>query len=102
MVYTKLQKIRKKRFSKENKEYDINGRLVYYKDRAESEMFMTYENGKQIHCKKKNGTEYWRDYDENGNLIHYKSSDGFEYWKEYDENNNCVHYRNSKGVEEFY
>lgn len=98
----KLRRNIKKRFNIEHREYDIKGRLVYYRDKIDTEMFITYDNGKQVHCKKADGFEYWRDYNERGNLIHYKNSNGFEYWKQYNEFDVCIHYKNSKKLEEWY
>jgi len=100
-------KLRKRRswgrmLSKEIRKYDDQGRLIYYKDRIDTEMFITYDNGKHVICKNPNGYRYTRDYDTNGNLIHYANSEGFKYWKEYNENNICIHYKNSHNLEEWY
>ena len=102
MRYIKIRRAISRKFDMEHKEYDIKGRLVYYRDKIGTETFITYDNGKQVHCKKKNGDEYWRYYDERGNLIHYKNSNGFQYWKDYNELNVCIHYRNSRQLEEWY
>ena len=40
------------------KEYDVNGKMIHYKD--------------------SNGFEYWKEYDANSNVIHYKDSNGDE------------------------
>lgn len=101
-------KLRKRRswgrmLSKEIRKYDGQGRLIYYKDRIESEMSINYNSGKTVICNKKNnGYHYTRSYDKHNNLIHYINSNGFEYWKKYNENNICIYYKNSKGLEEWY
>lgn len=42
------------------------------------------ENGKLIYFKNSSGYEEWYEYDADGNEIHYKNSAGTESWKEYE------------------
>ncbi len=67
--------------SKEIKEYDEKGNLIYEKDSS--------------------GFEKWRKFDENNNRIYFKNSKGYDYWSEYDENNNEIYWKDSDGIEDW-
>lgn len=65
------------------KEVIVDGEALYkWVDYAG---FTEYDiNGKEIHGKYSDDTEYWYEYDAKGNRIHKKAFSGAEYWYEYD------------------
>ena len=69
------------------KEYDENGKLIYFKNSSGYEEWKEYDDsGNIVHYKDSNEFESWTDYNINGFIIHYKDSHGYEYWKDYDDN----------------
>ena len=68
--------------SKEIREYDERGNLIYHRYR--------------------NGFESWMEYNKNNLLIQFKDGDGFKTMREYDEDNNLIRFKNSYGIEEWW
>ena len=77
--------------SKEIREHNKNGKLIYIKDPSGFKIWYKYdENNNEIYFKNSYGFERWQKYDENNNLIHFKNSDGGESWYKYDKNNRKI------------
>jgi uncharacterized protein RhaS with RHS repeats len=78
------------------REYDNNGKQIYYEDsNGYWERYEYDNNGKQIYFEASDG--YWsrHEYDNNGNLIYYENSDGYWERREYDTNGNVIYYEDS-------
>ena len=107
----------------EEKHYNSQGKVVYYRDRKGYEIWNKYdENGNKLYCS--DSTGYWEEmeYNKDGKITHVKTSEGkgmiYQYddkgrvtyekdehgqekWKKYDENGNILYFRNHRGYEEW-
>ena len=74
------------------REYDANGKEIYYKSPGGYEKWTEYDaNGNETHTKDSNGSEDWSEYNGDGKMIHYKTASGRENWYEYDDAGNEIH-----------
>ena len=87
----------------DKREYDTNGRIVYYEDSNGSWMKREYDsNGNEIYYEDSNGSWSKREYDSNGNEIYYEDSNGYWIKKEYDFNGDEIYIETSDGYIEDY